>query len=56
MDFGDGLYGTVSDKHHCPNCNASPKKFELRDYSLVWHDGEIWCTACETFIRHWDAG
>ncbi len=38
----------------CPKCGC--KKFELRNYSAIWHDGDIHCAACGTFIRSFDAG
>lgn len=40
----------------CPKCGAGPEKWEVRDYNLLWHDGDIYCTVCETFIRMYDAG
>jgi uncharacterized Zn finger protein (UPF0148 family) len=38
----------------CPDCGAA--KFELRNYSEIWHDGDIHCAKCGTFIRRFDAG
>lgn len=43
----------------CPNameCGQQPGEFEIRNYSLMWHDGEVCCTRCGTKIRDWDAG
>lgn len=41
---------------HCPNCGACPKFQEVRNHSLMWHDGDIHCTKCEAFVRDFDAG
>lgn len=41
---------------HCPNCNASPKDQEVRNYDMMWHDGDVYCTKCDTYIRGYDAG
>ncbi len=38
------------ERGHCPNCNAPPSKHELRNHSLMWHDGDIHCTICEAFV------
>lgn len=41
---------------HCSKCGACPQYQEIRDYSMMWHDGEIHCTRCGNFIRDFDAG
>lgn len=41
---------------HCPECDSSPDKHELRDYDLIWGDGEIWCPDCEIKVRNFDRG
>lgn len=41
---------------HCPKCGACPEYQEVRNHSLMWHDGDIHCTKCETFVRSFDAG
>lgn len=29
---------------------------EVRNYSAIWHDGDIHCVDCGKFIRYYDAG
>lgn len=41
---------------HCPNCGASPEFQEVRNYSMMWHDGDIHCTRCDAYVRGYDAG
>lgn len=38
----------------CPQCGGT--EFELRNYSMMWHDGDIHCAKCGKFIRSYDAG
>lgn len=38
----------------CPKCGC--KKIKLKNYSMMWHDGDVHCAKCDTFIRFWDAG
>jgi transcription initiation factor TFIIIB Brf1 subunit/transcription initiation factor TFIIB len=38
----------------CPNCGS--KEFEMRNYSMMWHEGDIHCVKCGKFIRTFDAG
>ena len=38
----------------CPECGSTD--FEMRDYELMWHEGNIHCARCGHFIRHFDAG
>lgn len=41
---------------HCPKCDSPPSDHEVRNYSMMWHDGDVVCTKCETYVRGWDAG
>lgn len=41
---------------HCPKCNSSPDRHELRNYNMMWHDGDVHCIDCGTYVRMWDAG
>lgn len=41
-------------KHVCPQCGST--EFEMRNYSQIWHDGDIHCKKCGKFIRTFDAG
>lgn len=38
----------------CPTCGGTETHME--NYNMMWHDGDIVCTACNTYIRMWDAG
>jgi uncharacterized Zn finger protein (UPF0148 family) len=38
----------------CPKCGST--EFELKNYSMMWHDGDIHCARCGEFIRRFDAG
>lgn len=41
---------------HCPKCGSSPRRHEIRNYSMMWHDGDIHCIDCGTYVRGYDAG
>jgi hypothetical protein len=41
---------------HCPKCGADPSKHEVRNYSMMWHEGDVYCLMCNTFVRSFDAG
>jgi len=38
----------------CPECGST--EFEMRNYSMMWHEGDIHCAKCGKFIRRFDAG
>ena len=38
----------------CLRCGSTER--EMRNYSMIWHDGDIYCVGCGEFIRHFDAG
>jgi len=38
----------------CPDCGST--EFEMRNYSMMWHEGDIHCKNCGRFIRTFDAG
>lgn len=38
----------------CPKCGST--EFEMRNYSAMWHEGDIHCKSCGEFIRTFDAG
>ena len=38
----------------CPECGST--EFELRNYNMVFHDGDIHCARCGKYIRMFDAG
>lgn len=39
----------------CPKCGAVGQ-VEMRNYEIMWHEGDIHCAVCGAFIRHFDAG
>lgn len=49
-------YFEYGNHKHCPKCNSAPDRHELRNYNMMWHDGDIYCMDCGTYVRMWDAG
>jgi hypothetical protein len=41
---------------NCPKCDAPPSEHEVRNHSLMWHDGDVHCKKCGTYVRDYDAG
>lgn len=41
---------------NCPHCGAPPSEHEVRNHSLEWHDGDVYCTKCGGRVRDYDAG
>ena len=41
-------------KDVCKKCGGT--EFEMRNYSMVFHDGDIHCVNCGEFLRDFDAG
>jgi hypothetical protein len=37
-------------------CECGSTEFVIRNYSMMWHDGDIHCAQCGKFIRSFDAG
>lgn len=43
--------------NQCPQCGTDDyRKREVRNYCVLWQDGDIYCTVCEAYIRYFDAG
>lgn len=42
------------DRRTCPVCLS--KNLEVRNYDMAWHDGDIYCKDCGTYVRRFDAG
>jgi ribosomal protein S27AE len=38
----------------CTECGSTD--FEMRNYEMAWHEGDIHCARCGEFIRRFDAG
>lgn len=41
---------------HCPKCGSAPDKHVMHNYDPKWHEGDIYCGICDTFVRYYDAG
>jgi ribosomal protein L37AE/L43A len=41
-------------RNTCPKCGST--EMELRNYDMMWHDGDIHCQKCGTYVRGYDAG
>lgn len=50
----DNTFLSMSGGATCPVCGSH--EFEMRNYSMIWHDGDIHCALCGEFIRVFDAG
>jgi len=38
----------------CSECGGTELRME--NYSMMWHDGDLVCETCDTYVRMWDAG
>lgn len=38
----------------CPECGGS--NTSVRNHDMMWHDGDVVCDDCNTYVRGWDAG
>jgi hypothetical protein len=47
-----GLYYDINNT--CPECGS--QNTVLENHSMIWHDGDIVCADCRTYVRGWDAG
>lgn len=41
---------------YCPKCGSPPNEHEVRNYDLIWGDGDIHCCICGTYVRGYDRG
>lgn len=44
----------VDPYYMCSRCACG--KTEIRNYDAMWHDGQVHCKDCGTYIREYDAG
>ena len=51
----DGVV-TVRDANGPARCKCGSTEFEMRNYSAMWHEGDIYCRRCGAFIERFDAG
>jgi len=54
-DINDPSGCAVNDYKKCP-VDSSHVGFEVRNYSFIWHDGDVHCAQCGAYIRMYDAG
>jgi transcription elongation factor Elf1 len=40
----------------CPKCGSESSRHEVRNYDMMWHDGDVYCKDCGTYVRGYDAG
>lgn len=54
---GEGVGLLSAPRSVCPNpeCGAVGE-VEMRNYEMMWHEGDIHCKKCGAFIRRFDAG
>ena len=54
MRFNCSNISGVDPYYRCPRCGSG--KVEVRNHDLIWHDGQVHCKICGTYIREYDAG
>ena len=40
----------------CKKCGSAPKDHIVKNYSMMWHDGDVYCKKCGEYVRMYDAG
>lgn len=53
---GDVFHALHSGSPNCPKCGAPSSEQEVKSYDPDWHDGDVHCKKCGTYIRAYDAG
>lgn len=48
------MFHIIDDVEKCPKCGGT--NFEVRNYDMAFHDGEVWCIDCDKYVRGYDAG
>jgi predicted Zn finger-like uncharacterized protein len=38
----------------CPKCGGT--RFVVKNYDIIWRDGDVHCADCDTYVRVYDAG
>lgn len=46
----------VCPNEDCPESKKERSEHVVKNYSMMWHDGDIHCAVCDTYIRMYDAG
>jgi hypothetical protein len=50
-----GVGHLVNDYKKCP-VDPNHKGYVVRNYDMMWHDGDVHCAECGAYIRTYDAG
>lgn len=45
---------TIGPWTDCPHCGANKSHQEVRNYDLIWGDGDVYCCSCGGYVRSWD--
>lgn len=65
FDYTDYSYGEempcgctkrIGPHVHCPECGSAPSRHIMKNYSLMWHEGDVYCKDCHAYVRGYDAG
>lgn len=51
----EAAYQRYFDRNGCKKCGFVGTH-ELRNYDMMWHDGDIHCGRCGAYVRMYDAG
>jgi len=49
------ILNCINNYKSCPKCNSTDH-LEVRNHNMMWHDGEVWCSKCNVYVREYDAG
>lgn len=52
--YGDAFQKWQTLRNSCPECHSD--KVTLLNYDMKWHNGDIVCSLCGTYVRGYDAG
>ena len=55
-DLCQEQFAGVGPHAHCPKCKSPPADHEILNHDMAWHDGDVYCTKCNTYVRAYDAG
>lgn len=45
---------SINTYEKCPKCGGT--NFEVRNYNMMWQDGDVYCKDCNVYVRGYDAG
>lgn len=38
----------------CAYCGAEPDEMEIRYFSAIFNDAQVWCSICNVYLKVWD--